>query len=162
MENTSDETTRHISLLGNVIAKRLHDGLSLHELSSIVMDHNKGWEQYVGFSTEKYKRQLVTRNDSVDVVVISWNVDQHSGLHDHPSNGCIMHVVQGQLQEDIYVRETTDNNKFSLSKSKIIQSGDISFIQGHSGIHNIINCNVQSVSIHVYSPPNYKLTYYNP
>ena len=152
-----------ISVLGDVISSKLHNGSLLHELAELVIEYNDGWEQYVSYPIKdgmKYKRQLVSRNKDVDVVVISWNPDQFSGLHDHPSNGCIMHVVQGQLQEDVYIKET--DTVFTLSKSNKIEAGQTSYIQGESGIHNIINSSTESVSIHVYSPPNYKLTYYNP
>lgn len=154
-----NETIKDISTLGNIIADHLRNGASLHDLTDLIGESCNGWEEYVCFSTEKYNRQLVSRNEYVDVVVISWDSNQYSGLHDHPTNGCIMRVMQGQLQEDVYIRE---DDKFTLSKTKKILSAQTSFIQGKSGIHNIKNGSEKSVSVHIYSPPNYKLTYYNP
>lgn len=146
-----------IDSLSDIITNKLHNGSKLHELKDVVLGCSD-WNKYVQFSSDKYYRQLISRNNDIDILVISWNTNQISGSHDHPANGCIMYVVQGALEEDIYIRDT--NNNLIMTKTNKISSGEISFIQGSSGIHNIRNGDKLSVSIHIYSPPNYNIKYY--
>lgn len=132
----------------------LMTGSHLCGLSNLILSCCTEWEQYVKFDSGKYNRALIARNDYVDVVIISWEEGQQSGLHDHPSNGCIMHILQGELDEDVYTEELV------LIKTNHLTTGQTTFIQGSEGIHNIRNGNTRSVSIHVYSPPDYKITFY--
>ena len=140
------------------ITDKLRNGIDLSQLCNNVTNSCDGWDKYVNFSEEKYTRNIVSRNKYVDVIVISWDIYQNSGLHDHPSDGCIMHILQGNLEEDIYI---SDGNDLVPCKTNKLVSGNTSFIQGKNGIHNIRNGNTKSVSLHVYSPPNYKINHYD-
>lgn len=148
-----------LSLLGQVLAQKIEAGSQLCDLLDLVPNYCQGWEAYVKFETENYHRCLVTRNTYLDVVVISWNPNQMSGLHDHPSEGCILHLISGCLTEDLYI---TECEKLVPTKTRTLEPGATSFLQGKGGIHNIRNGTQTSVSIHVYAPPNYKLSYYTP
>jgi cysteine dioxygenase len=92
----------------------------------------------------------------MDIYIITWNKFQHTQIHDHSENGCIMKLLQGQLYENIY------NNELKPEKNTLLVNGDVSFIKNNMGYHSIFNKENQvAVSIHVYNPPNHKINYFN-
>ena len=138
------------------ISNLLNEGKELKELIPLVCEYcGDDWKEYINFSVDRYTKNLVYRNDKVDILVICWNKNQVSGIHDHPDNGCILKVMDGELIEQVY-----DND--NLIKVNKCCKNDISFQKGKKGLHNIINGNNETVSIHVYSPPNYKPNFSHP
>jgi hypothetical protein len=111
------------------------------------------WNDHVEFSSTKYNKKAILKNDVVELMIISWEIDQKTLIHDHPENGCIMKVVQGCLVEDKY----SDDGEIWLSAT-FIGENDISFSKGKEITHKIKGI-CQSVSIHIYSPQNYVCTY---
>ena len=61
--------------------------------------------------------------------------------HNHPKNGCVLKVLQGQLLE------INKNNMLTLNKDNV-------GIKLHNEFHRIL-ANEQSYSLHYYSPPNF-------
>ena len=107
------------------------------------------WRNYVEFSREKYKKVTLLRNVDFELVLITWLPNQHTKLHSHPSNGCLMKVLYGQLHEIIYQNKTSYQEKNN-------KQGEYSFICDKLGKHVISNIeNSPAVSLHLYSPPNF-------
>lgn len=115
------------------------------------------WKKYVSFSDDTYKKNLVKKNDELEILVICWNNNQVSGIHDHPSNGCILKVLQGELEEHNYCNI---NNKLELLNVNLCKENSIGYQEGKSGLHCIKNMSNKTISLHIYSPPNYKLSFY--
>lgn len=93
-----------------------------------------------------YYKDIVYIDDNIEIIVIYWPAKSSTRIHNHPKNGCIMRVLDGLLREDVYV----DNI--------VIETNIINGLatKEHNQFHKITNeQNYQSVSIHVYSPPNY-------
>ena len=114
------------------------------------------WKDYVHFSEDKYTRNLFKKNDNIEILIICWNKYQTSGIHDHLVNGCILKVLDGEINEYIYSKD--DNKK--LLKIIKCKKNSIGYQQGSNGLHNIINLDKKTVSLHIYSPANYKSTFY--
>jgi len=81
----------------------------------------------VYFDNNKYNRNTVYENENIEMVIISWNNNQKSGLHDHPKNGCLMKILDGELNEYIY------NEKLNLLKINNCKKGCISYQEGKNG-----------------------------
>ena len=141
--------------LGNAIIEQLVTGKKLKELDYLV-------KSYIGtdylliseFSDNKYTRNIGYSNNIMEIVVICWNNNQESGVHDHPEYGCIMKVLEGELEEDIY------REKEFVCTNKLIKD-NIGYQEGKTGLHNIRNGNHKTISLHVYCPPKYKPTLYH-
>ncbi len=137
------------------ISEKVKNNNKLEELDDLLKSYNgKDWEDYVKFSDIKYTRNNVFSDDNIEMIVICWNNNQQSGIHDHPNNGCLMKVLQGEITEECY------NNKLELIKINNNKVNDIGYQEGKNGIHNIINSNNKSISLHIYSPPNYKSNFF--
>ena len=88
-------------LFDNITTK--HDaGISLEEMLNIV-DSYEGmdWKYYINFG-EKYTRNLIYSDKNIEMLLICWDSEQSSGVHDHPQGGCIMRVMSGHLDEHLY------------------------------------------------------------
>jgi predicted metal-dependent enzyme (double-stranded beta helix superfamily) len=110
------------------------------------------WKQYVSVSHSNYKKVQVFANDMFEIFIITWNVGQGAGIHNHPEN-CYMKLLKGKLTECIY------DNDLNFVSGRLIQKNEIGFMNEH-GFHSIQNVdNKISVSCHVYFPPNFKTEY---
>ena len=137
--------------VNNEMKKRVH----LKNMRPIINEYNNiDWKKYVYFDNNKYNRNTVYENENIEMVIISWNNNQKSGLHDHPKNGCLMKILDGELNEYIY------DEKLNLLKIKNCKKDCISYQECKNGIHDIINKNNKTVSLHIYSPPNHDITRY--
>lgn len=134
----------------------------LETLIPLVKEYSgEDWKKYVSFSDEKYKRNVVKSNDKIEMLIICWNKNQFSGIHDHPINGCILKILEGKIEEHEYVHQLKDKKEeLELSNINICEKDSIGYQEGSSGLHKIVNGDNMSVSLHIYAPPNYKLTIY--
>jgi cysteine dioxygenase len=124
------------------------------KIKEIINSYNgDDWKNYVNSNETQYNKIKVFENDIFDIYVIVWNVDQQSKIHNHSSNGCWLKILEGKVEERIY------NEKFDLTKYIVQNQGEISFIKDDIGYHSVKNINNNiSVSLHVYNPPNFKIT----
>jgi len=171
-----------LELLFDQIKNELEKGNSLCKLLSVLeLYAGDDWKQF-GFSETSYKRNLINSCDLFELFVICWKPLQQSPIHDHPDSGCIAKVVQGSLEEKCYSLlsnvekkenpeslknpeslENPENSKCKIIFQRTLKTGDMAYQQGKRGLHQIQNSslNENSVSIHIYSPPNYVPKIYN-
>jgi len=139
-----------LRVLFSNINNQIKNNHKLKNLEKIVQEYNgSDWKDHVLFSEETYGRDIVYRNETIEMIIISWNNNQISGVHDHPKNGCLMKILQGELEEH------THNKYLDTIDIKNRKKGSIGYIEGTDGLHNIVNKDNKTVSLHIYSPPNY-------
>lgn len=144
----------NIQILGDVITRKLSYS-PLSSLSDILLKYSgDDWKEHISLSNFSYNKKILYSNDVIDIVLISWNNNQSTKIHDHPDNGCLMRVMKGELIENIYTNDLT------YLKKNILKKNNCSYLEKNYILHNISNCNDVSVSLHIYSPPNYKPNYY--
>ena len=61
-----------------------------------------------------------------------------------------MKILEGCLEEEIYNKDLSKNQNYIRNKD------DIQYIDNSLGYHKIRNNNKDTISIHIYSPPDYK------
>lgn len=93
-------------------------------------------------------------NDKFELFLISWNNMSETKIHDHPNNGCILHLLSGKLQEHLY------DKKLNIQYIKNINSNTTSYLDNTIGFHKIL-CIEKALSLHLYSPINYKMENFN-
>ena len=107
------------------------------------------WNNRVRYSSKKYNKVILFRNDDFELVLISWLPGQHSKMHYHPKNGCIMKLLYGQLHEIRY-KNSNDFEELDYKKN------DISYMCDQFGQHVITNIeDIPAISLHLYSPPGF-------
>tara|TARA_Y100000780_G_scaffold231670_1_gene258031 strand:- start:6212 stop:6667 length:456 start_codon:yes stop_codon:yes gene_type:complete len=124
----------------------------LKETIDIINKYNSDdWKEYCCFCNESYKRNLVFRNEQFEILILCWEKGQKSEIHNHPKNGCVLKILSGELLENVF---DIQNDKLSLTKESTLKKDDISYMEGSNGLHSIEAIH-NTVSLHVYSPPNY-------
>lgn len=113
------------------------------------------WEQYVKINKNRYNRNKVFSNNDFEILIITWDKNQKSEIHDHAHNGCYVKILSGELTEYLF------SPNLSLKKETVLTNGNISFMHNNIGYHLIENKGTDaSASIHIYSPPNHATKYY--
>lgn len=106
-----------------------------------------------------YKRTLLYTDEYIDIYLIGWNKRQGSKIHDHPDNGCVMRVLMNELYEETYLIKKDGLERLCIKKFNV---GETGHIKKSTILHRIFNeTDESSLSLHIYSPPNYKTKYYN-
>lgn len=134
---------------------------TLVSCSEIISEYTgDDWKKYVEFSDTTYKRNILHEfsNDDIEMILICWNDDQISQIHDHPSSGCLVRILEGILTEDFYERtDLFDNTFYKYISSRENNIGDISYMEKNQTVHRVRNTNIgKSISLHIYSPPKFK------
>jgi predicted metal-dependent enzyme (double-stranded beta helix superfamily) len=118
---------------------------------------NLNWQIYKPEHLSNYQRVLVYQNENFDIFYIFWEKDAVAKIHNHAGNGCIMKTLHGQLKENIYNPQT-----LKYLTSNILDKNTISYIHDKKSYHSIQNITADmSVSLHIYSPPNFKTSYFS-
>ncbi len=109
------------------------------------------------FSQDHYCRKLVHRIRDFDVVLIGWLPGQHSPIHNHPSNGCLVYPIKGTLNEDRFCEELNPKGSANLTV------GSYCYIDNGICIHQLGNASdtEKAISLHIYSPSNFKATIFH-
>jgi len=105
------------------ISKKIHDNKKLDYYIPLVNEYiGTDWKKYVSFSDIKYKKNLVKRNENLEMLIICWNNNQTSGIHDHPPNGCILKILDGELEENEYINNIFYEDIYHIkSENNIIE-----------------------------------------
>ena len=132
---------------------------NLFDLIPLVVKYNIDnidWKKYVKFNKSYYNRIKLEEysNNMFEFVLICWLPKQKSLIHNHPTNGCIMKILEGNIEETLY-----DNN-MNITSINMYVTNDTTYIDNNKGIHKI-NPLDKSVTLHIYSPPNYIFKKYN-
>lgn len=117
----------------------------------------KDWRQFVRFPdmSKNYTRNLVaTDGKTFTLLMLYWNPNKVSPIHDHPCDGCWMRVCEGVVQEKRY-KEADGDNGLICVQNDIFCEGEISHIADWMGYHKVGNPHISkpAVTLHLYSPP---------
>ena len=113
-----------------------------------ILNMNIDWSKYAKIDINNYNKNCIYRDKDFEIIIITWYKNQLTKLHSHPSNGCLMKVLLGSLKE----KKILNNKSIKINN---YNPNDISFIHDKAGKHKIYNNSNISVSIHIYSPPNF-------
>jgi cysteine dioxygenase len=109
-------------------------------------------ERYIFFRPDRYTRNLVSKNDSFELLVICWNIGQQAPVHGHEGERCWSRVEQGSLQLCNY-RELSESPLVVQQIGKPYH-GARGHLDGPADIHSVANpSTVPAVSLHLYSNP---------
>lgn len=113
-------------------------------------------EDTLTFCTDCYTRKLVWTDEGADfsVYLLCWTPGQRSGLHDHPEKGCFMYLLKGCLT-------VTNYNEREYGVTHNVCQGDYCVQTGAKQLHDVVNNDAPSISLHIYSPTNYVPEFYD-
>ena len=134
----------------NRIIKSLVTNKKLLENKNILSSYNSNdWKQYISFDKQDYKKNLVYRDNNFEMFVVCWLPNQETKIHNHSEEGCLLKILEGNITEELY------NKNFVLQEKNNLALSDVRYIDDSIGIHKMKNNEVNTISLHIYSPPNF-------
>ncbi|MDT5024393.1 MAG: hypothetical protein QOE61_819 [Micromonosporaceae bacterium] len=110
------------------------------------------WQSHVAFSDDERHYVSLHRDDHVDIWLLCWTRANDTGWHDHDISSGAVRVVQGAINEY--------NPRIGGPHAQAtIQAGG-SFHFGPEHIHRLTGDTDDTVTIHAYSPPLWRLGQY--
>jgi hypothetical protein len=113
------------------------------------------WQPFVRHSEDERIYTRIYRDHHLEVWLICWCGDQETGLHDHDVSSGAVRVIEGELAEDRLVLggEGIATTRYDPGQS---------FRFDATRIHDVRHVGDEpSISIHLYSPPLWRMGYYD-
>ena len=130
--------------------------LGKHELRRLVDDlasRPEEWAHHVAFSDGERHYASLYRDEHVDVWLLCWTPVNDTGWHDHDVSSGAVRVVRGAVREC--------NPRIGGDHVERVMPEGVSFCFGPEHIHRMVGDEPESVSIHAYSPPLWRLGQYS-
>jgi quercetin dioxygenase-like cupin family protein len=124
----------------------------LLELAQSIAEDPAGWEQHVAFDDDHRHYVSLHRDANVDVWVLCWTPSNDTGWHDHDTSSGAVAVTQGELIEH--------NLAIGAASLRTAVPAGQAYSFGPDHIHRMTGSAPDSVSIHVYSPPLWRMGQY--
>ncbi|KAJ5354774.1 hypothetical protein N7541_005818 [Penicillium brevicompactum] len=122
------------------------------------------WSSYaLGDASRTYTRNLIDEgNGKSNLLILVWSPGKGSTIHDHANAHCVMKILKGKLQEDLYSwpdQKQIENGGSCpprLTKQTIYGEDQVTYMSDKLGLHRISNPdpNDFAISLHLYTPPN--------
>ncbi|KAL7273815.1 hypothetical protein RUND412_003306 [Rhizina undulata] len=128
----------------------------IKEVMKIYQSSRKEWATYALEDGKKaYTRNLVEDcSEKVNILILVWNPGKGSAIHDHADAHCIMKVLEGTLQEDLYHWPEEPDRPLDLKNKTKYGENAVTYISDKVGLHSISNPGTEvAVSLHIYTPP---------
>lgn len=142
------------SLLTNsalIKAVRLAERKDYTSLLSEVCNNKVLLSQYATWSDKKYTRNCLYRDDKLELILICWEPNQQTSIHNHGGEECWLGVCEGLIEEQHFIEE---NAQLKLIQSENLQEGQVSYMNDKLGIHRLKNTTSKRVmTLHLYAKP---------
>ena len=137
-------------------ADRDLDQLELARFATIIGELPELWRDKIRHDSGKRYYDQLYRDSHIDVWLICWLDDQKTGYHDHDLSSGGVYVCEGTLVEDCFVFSAA-----GLEHSSRERPAGESFVFDGAYIHGMRHAGGPPVvSIHCYSPPLWRMGYY--
>jgi len=124
----------------------------LLELADSLAADRDVWEPHVRFSDDHRHYVSLHRDAHVDVWILCWTPSNDTGWHDHDTSSGAVAVARGELVEH--------NLAVGTASLEVRVPAGQSYSFGPDHIHRMTGHAAGSVSIHVYSPPLWRMGQY--
>ncbi len=129
------------------------DRAELEALAAELAGAPEGWSGRIAFGQGHRHFTSLYRDDYVDVWLLCWSAVDDTGWHDHDVSSGAVRVVRGAI------RESMPRIGGEPAERVVTAGGCFSFGPDH--IHRLSGGEDESVSIHAYSPPLWRLGQYS-
>jgi mannose-6-phosphate isomerase-like protein (cupin superfamily) len=113
------------------------------------------WQRLARHEPDRRWWTRLVRHEHVDAWLITWPGDEATDLHDHGRSAAALTVVQGTLEHVLASRGG------ELSR-ETLSTGTLLSVEPEA-VHDVRNTSrIPAISIHAYSPPLERMTYFRP
>ena len=145
---------------------RAHSSTNVEHVKRILTNFSldpQEWHSYVSKSKQKYTRNIIAFEPKFTILLLVWDKNQFSPIHDHASSNCWVKLLSGLLQEvrysatgyDLAQGEAADATRVTPLSSNVYSPGAVTYINDQQGLHKMGNPSGSAItcSLHIYSPP---------
>ena len=114
------------------------------------------WREFALFAPESYTRNLVSRNERFELLLLCWGPGHASPIHNHESQHCWMVVLDGDVEEMGFCTPAGMRpGPLAANGSRTFSRGQVAFIRDDIGLHVVRSGNTEqrAVSLHLYARP---------
>lgn len=106
-----------------------------------------------------YTRNCFYRDQYFELILICWDEDQQTEIHDHDGEDCWVYILEGEMEEDFYKLDNV--GKLKLCSTNIIKHNQLTRADKFSEFHRLRNnSGKRALSLHLYAKPiEQSLTY---
>lgn len=116
-------------------------------------------EEYVSFSDEGYKRNVVHISSTCEVAVLCFKKGQITPIHDHGGSIGVTIVQQGTITEELFNKQPA--GMIVPTFTRRFHTGELSYVN-LTTIHRVSNTHTGGlVTINIYFPPLTLMNFYN-
>ncbi len=110
------------------------------------------FKKHATWSKTCYTRNCIFENENFELILICWEKEQVTAIHDHGGEECWVYFIEGDFREHVYTEN--ENGKLDIVKTTEAMPGDVSYMIDFMGFHNLENrSNKRSLSLHLYAKP---------
>ena len=115
------------------------------------------WRRWALFDKNCYTRNLVHREEQFELLLLCWDAEQKSPIHNHQGQRCWMAVLDGVVRETLFKLPVGDSDSalpLEAGASRECAPGQVAFITDEIALHEIASAGGKpAVSLHLYSRP---------
>lgn len=120
---------------------------SIKQIKPLVLKYSgSDWKTYIQETNQPFLKYTVFRNEAFEAVLIHWKSGFATDFHAHPSNGCILKVLDGTLKETVKSGCFTTDTVYTQSS--------VSYMHDSKGVHKVTAI-TDATSLHIYAPPGF-------
>ncbi len=112
---------------------------------------------YLTWAPQRYTRNLIARDDDVELIALCWDSGAISAIHDHADSDCAFVLVRGSVTcENFRVvrpRDATGIARVDRTGRRTMRPGNIDMASGHLSVHRVGADAGGAVTLHVYAKP---------
>ena len=144
--------------LFEAVSTGLRNGTNLEKLAVLLSRYDGiDWKPYKYFTASHYTRYTYRLNDMLDMIIFCWEPGQVCPVHDLPAEGCMIRMLQGELQITTYDLM----NLPEVLSLNLLRGNDVITLPGASTGNEIKNVSgKRAVSLHLCAPPNFRPNYF--
>ena len=120
------------------------------------------WANYAHYCPGEYTRHLIEKNEHYELLLLSWDADQESPIHNHMDQNCWMVVVEG-IVEEVQFSCQGPGQPLLRGKATALERGGVAYIHDDIALHLVRSGGGQrGASLHLYAKPYATCQIYDP
>ncbi len=110
-------------------------------------------EPFMTWELGKYTRNCLAYSDKYELILLCWDVNAETPVHDHGGEDCWVYQLKGTLTEVRYTQNKDDSSVVPVDELELTPE-KLTFMNDRMGYHAIENrSNQRALSLHLYASP---------
>lgn len=115
--------------------------------------------QFTNWTDGCYTRNCLARTEEFEFILLCWDGNCQTKIHDHDGQDCWVYQVDGKLRE---VRYEGSEDNLKVYSDETLNEGEVSYMNDQMGYHRIENpSDTKAMTLHIYANPIERCKVYN-